>query len=676
MPGPARPVPPADPSCAEGAPLRDLLEGVGRLLAAAPSPAEFQAEFLRHVLAALGGDAGAVWGRGPNNDFRVEHQTGREALGLDALPEAQAAHREALRLAAERRQPLWLPPGDTSATRHLPAGNPTGSGLFVAPVLLDGEVAGFVEVWRKGALEPKSARALARVLGEVTGFLAAYLHRVRCDELRAREQLWGRLQAHARRLHSTLDPREVACLAANDGRPLLGCDQVSVAVRRDGKAEVLAISGAPYLAERGPLHQALRSLADAVLTCGQPVVYTGAPEEGLPAAVLAALDGFLAQSKSRLLVAVPLRGPGQQEDEPPCGVLVAECFTAEIGAEALRARLESLAPDTAGALANALRHEQVPFRRLSDLVAGVRDWLRPRRLAQVAGVAGALLVLVATLAVVRAPLRIEARGELLPRERQVVYSTLNGKVVELKAQPGESVAKGQELLLMEDLDLQLLIEQLTIKVGAAEQRVGLLAQQLGRATGNEERNTLTRELVNQEYEMRKAAAERDVLLQGSRNPRRTPVPAPLAGKLVTFDAQEQLLGKTVKPGDPLLRVARVQGPWEVELFLPEERVGPVREGLAAAERGELDVQLLLASHPHRTFRGVLGRDGLGGETTVRDGAVVLPARVRLTDRDLLTQLDGMPVGVEVRAKIDCGRRPVGYVWFADLWEFVCEHVLF
>src|SRR5262249_48634959 len=156
------------------------------------------------------------------------------------------------------------------------------------------------------------------------------------------------------------------------------------------------------------------------------------------------------------------------------------------------------------------------------------------------------------------------------------------------------------------------------------------------------RNTLTRELVNQEYEMRKAAAERDVLLQGSRNPRRTPVLAPLAGKVVTFDAQEQLLGKTVKPGDALLRVARVQGPWEIELFIPEERVGPVREGLAA--RAELDVQLLLASHPHRTFRGVLARDGLGGETTVRDNAVVLPARVRLTDRDLLTQLEGMPVG--------------------------------
>jgi multidrug efflux pump subunit AcrA (membrane-fusion protein) len=691
MPRTASPVPAAASPMVEGAaqPLRDLLEGLGRLLAASPDAVAFYAEFLQRVLAALGGDAGAVWGRGPQGDFRIEYQTGREALGLDAVPEAREAHEQALHLAAERRQPFWLPPRGTGpGNRHLPAGNPTEWGLFLAPILVEGQVAGLVEVWRKGALEARVARSLARVLGEVTGFAAAYLHRTRCEEFKVREELWGQLQAHSRRLHGTLDAREAAYLAANDGRQLLGCDRVSVVVNRRGKAELLATSGAPFIEARAPLPLALRTLGEAVLTWGEPVLYTGAREEGLPPQVLAALDLFLAESKSRLLVALPLRDGRQKEDERPCAVLVAECFTpppsgsAAAGggqgreAEPLRARMESLAPDTATALYNALRHEQVPLRRLSDPLARLRDWLRPRGLAKVAVVAGALLVLAATLTLVHAPLRLEARGALLPRERQVVYSTLNGKVVELKAQHGTSVAKGQELLLMEDLDLHLQIEQLTLKVSSAEQRLALLSQQLGRATGNEERNTLTRELVNQEYEMRKAAAERDVLLQGSRNPRRAPVLSPLAGKVVTFDAQEQLLGKTVKPGDPLLRVARVEGAWEVELYIPEERVGPVREGLAAAPRGELDVQLLLASHPHRTFRAVLLKDGLGGETTVKDNAVVLPARLRLTDRDLLTQLEGMPVGVEVRAKIDCGRRPVGYVWFADLWEFLCEHVLF
>src|SRR5207245_9481717 len=120
------------------------------------------------------------------------------------------------------------------------------------------------------------------------------------------------------------------------------------------------------------------------------------------------------------------------------------------------------------------------------------------------------------------------------------------------------------------------IEQLALKASSAEQRLALLRQQLGKATGGEERGTLAREIVDQEYEMRKAAAERDVLLQGSRNPRRTPVVPPLPGKLLTCAAQEQLLGKTVKPGDALLRVARVQGAWEGELHVPGPRLGPIR----------------------------------------------------------------------------------------------------
>ena len=89
----------------------------------------------------------------------------------------------------------------------------------------------------------------------------------------------------------------------------------------------------------------------------------------------------------------------------------------------------------------------------------------------------------------------------------------------------------------------------------------------------------------------------------------------------------------------------------------------------------LEVELLLASHPYRTFRAQLNRDGLGGETAIRNNAVVLPARAQIVDRDLLTQLEGMPVGVELR-KIDCGRRAVGYVWFGEIWEFVYEHLVF
>ncbi len=55
---------------------------------------------------------------------------------------------------------------------------------------------------------------------------------------------------------------------------------------------------------------------------------------------------------------------------------------------------------------------------------------------------------------------------------------------------------------------------------------------------------------------------------------------------------------------------------------------------------------------------------------------MLPVRVEITDRELIDQLGALPVGLEVRAKINCGPRAVGTVWFGDLLEFVYERLLF
>jgi hypothetical protein len=121
MPGPVPPAAPVAP------PLSALLEDIARLLAASPSPDAFYPAFLERVLAALGGQAGAVWGRGPGGEVHLLHPQGREVHGPDALPVA-----EALRLAGERRQPLWLPPQVPSTAAN---GNPPPASPDCAPSL-------------------------------------------------------------------------------------------------------------------------------------------------------------------------------------------------------------------------------------------------------------------------------------------------------------------------------------------------------------------------------------------------------------------------------------------------------------------------------------------------------------------------------------------------------------
>jgi multidrug efflux pump subunit AcrA (membrane-fusion protein) len=653
-------------------PLREIV----RLLGATTGPAEFYAAFLSHVLTGAGGLAAAVWERGPDGNFQLREQRDLSCVGLDRVPQGPACHVECLKRAARERQVLVLPPaGGNGPDGPTAPVNRTLFRLLLAPVLLEQETAALLEVWQDPEADPDVRREASPFLGEAAALAGAYLHKARWSEVRGREQLWAGLEAYTRQIHGSLDPREVAYLVANQGRALLGCDQVSVALRRGRAVRVEAVSGTHLVEGRGRLADALRTLCERVLAWGEKLVYTGARDPGLPPAVLEALDRYLAESNSKLLVLLPLR-PGADGDAAPAdAALLAESFDPALTLPQLEGRLQALTPHTAGALHNALEHERASGGLLRRCCDRLRTWTDGRTFRKALLAAGTVVVLVGALALVPAPLRVDARGHLLPVERQVVHAPLHGKITELKTQPGDQVVRDQELLLMEDLGTQLKIEELGMKVHFAEQRLALLGEQLRKAGTNEERNALIKERIGQEYELRRAGAEREILLQGSLNPRRAAVTAPLAGKVVTFDVAEQLLGKTVKPGDPLLRVARVEGPWEVEVELPGSALPPVREGLLRSADG-LPVELLLASHPLRTYAGRLRWEGLGGETTVRDNAVVLPVRVEITDPELAAELAKLPVNLEVRARVDCGWHAVGRVWFGDLLEFLYEHLVF
>lgn len=653
---------------AEAIELPALLEEMGRLLDAPIPPREFHRLFLERLLAATPALGGAVWQRSEDGAFRLEHAIHWDALGLESIPDGPACHAPVLQVAAQRDRALYVPPhsGRKLVGDDQQAANLSERGLLFAPVFADKQVVALVEIWVQPLADGPERRELAKLLTRLAGFVGAFLHKHQLHSLQEKERLWNQLEAFSRQVHASLDPGAVAGWVAHEGRRLLGCDQLGVAIAWRRGLEIAAISGANVVEPGSRLVQALEALCDAVQGLGEKLVHAGKRDDTLPPRVAHALDAYLAESNAVSLIVLPLDG---------C-VLAAESHDPGLDAAALSARLEALARHAGPALANARTIARLPLYRLSLALAAVRDWTASRSFARSAAYAVPVVLLIALLVLVPLPLRLDAKGQLLPTQRQFVYAALTGKIVELKARHGDRVDKGQELLFMEDLDTQLQIDQLAVKIGSAEHRIALLTEQIGKSTTSDERNTLTRDRINQEYELRKAMAERDILLQSSRSPRKAPVLAPLAGKVVTFDVQEQLLGKMVKPGDPLLRLAAVKGPWEIELQIPERHLGPIREGLRASKDGFVVVDLLLANQPHRTYRGRLYLDGLGGETTVKETSVVLPARVRIDDDDLTAQLESLPVGLEVRAKVHCGPRPLGQVWFYELWEFLYEHVLF
>jgi hypothetical protein len=145
------------------------------------------------------------------------------------------------------------------------------------------------------------------------------------------------------------------------------------------------------------------------------------------------------------------------------------------------------------------------------------------------------------------------------------------------------------------------------------------------------------------------------------------------------------------PSEPLLRIGDRDKSWEVELRIPRSAIGQVVSSLAATgERAELDVDLVLACAPTRSFRGKLTTQRLAAEAVadVADtstagtaaGECVVHAVVRI-DGDDIAEAERIPQellisGTEVRARIHCGERSLGYCLFHGLWEFICAKSMF
>src|SRR5439155_1736047 len=58
------------------------------------------------------------------------------------------------------------------------------------------------------------------------------------DSTAQRDALWAQLESFSRAVHAGLNPRETAYTIANEGRRLIGCDRLSVAILRGATARV------------------------------------------------------------------------------------------------------------------------------------------------------------------------------------------------------------------------------------------------------------------------------------------------------------------------------------------------------------------------------------------------------------------------------------------------------
>jgi hypothetical protein len=646
--------------------IEDLLDEIEQAAKSAASPGELYRLVVNQIVPAVGASSGAVWSLGRPGELRLEYASDSDASG--EIRDHGALIDEVSRGVEPR---IFPPGGDRRSSGDQGLANPTDCWLICHPFQIGPQSRGVIELIQRRDSTSVDARGHVQVLRVLVELIEEF-HRAReLRELRDRDAIRQQYDSFAEHVHRSLDVRQTAFAIANDGRRIIECDRLSVLVLSGRRCRAMAISGVDQIDRRAKLVRRLEALASACAASGDPV-WHGEGATDVPEPIETLLSAYLDEGHARSLAIVPLHEPENRTDGRPArtiAVLVAEQFGGVANEDQMRQRVAVLAAHSAVALNNALVHSRLPLAWLGRTLARVRWLVERRQLPKTAVAALIVATVAAALALVPADFDIEVRGELQPKLRRDVFASDDGVVNDLLVSHGQSARANQPLVLLRKPALDLEMRRVSGEIQTAEKKLAsVTAQRLENLPQTPESRRNARDLAADEEELKETlkglrqqqanldAQQRDLIVR-----------SPIDGQALTWNLKQLLEARPVQRGQTLLTVGDLNGPWVLELHVPDYRTGHILKARDRIQK-DLGVSFVLASEPAVAYEGRVADAAL---TTEVDEAST-PTLLVTVDFDR-TNVEGLRPGATAIARVHCGRRPVGYVWLHDLFEFVQSH---
>ena len=677
--------------------IRALVAEIEQLGRGNLAEAEFFRGLLERVLMAMEAVAGLVWLVGEGGRVEPICHAGVEHTGIAASPEAQAAHGALVQTLVGSPTGVLVPPRAevTGADGQKPAANATDLLVIAAPIEQGGTRAGLIEIFHQPNL-PDVERGYLAFLEQVSAVAADYMGRRQLKTLDTQQTALTQVERFSRAVHESLDPIATAFVLANEARRIIGCDRVSVLVRRRRKLRLEAVSGQESVERRASAVQAIEALVRVVATAGDPLWHPDSARE-LPPQIEEELEHYIDESHASALAIIPLEKPkptpvvkpggvdavavAKAESMPqtspePIGALVAEWFSSSTFDEGKRARVDLVAEHGKVALSNALTHTSLPLYGLLDLLGKSRVLTTARNLPRTVLASLAALAALLALILVPAELRLEGKGTLEPVHRRDVFAGIDGVVEKLEPglEHGAEVKNGQLLATLRNTDLEVaLTDVLGRKASSEEQLVATRRALLeDKKISADEKTRLSGRAAQLQREIESLEQQRKLYETKKHD---LEVRSPIDGVIVTWQVRDRLMLRPVEKGQSLMSIADKTGPWELEVNMPDDRLGHVnRAALAAQQAGrDLTVDYILATDPGTRHRGTVKEIHEQAEVRGEAGNTVL---VRVTIDPTRHEKEELGAGASVTARIACGKRSLGYVWFHDVLAFIQSQVLF
>jgi hypothetical protein len=680
--------------------IQTLIGEVSQLSRQNLTPGQFYEQFLNRVVSALAANGGVVWTTGDNGQLALQYQVNLQQTGLIEDEEKQKSHSRLLyKLLANPNvaggSGELVPPhsgfGDDEAA------NPTEFLLVFGPLRTDLEMVGLIEIFQRPESAPQVQQGYLRFLVQMCELAGDFLKSHQLRHFSDRQVLWARLEDFTRNVHCSLEPIQTAYTIANEARRLIECDRVSVAIRKGNRCTIEAISGQDVFDKRSNTVRLLGRLASAVVATGEPVWYAGDTRDLAPQ-VEDAVQEYVDDAHSKMIAVLPLGRPKPDEDadladkddaEGPVGALIVEQIEDNRVAPAMAQRIDVVCQHSSVALANAMEHQSLFLMPLWRAIGKSKFIVQARTLPKTILVAIAVLVVILGLFIVPADFDLHAKGTLEPVIRKDVYAGVDGKIYEfgtardaegklLKGKPiehGSWVKKGDLLLKLHNPTLNAQMEEIDGQVATETQHVKDIDHELTTNSGlrSDDRVRLMGQLA--EAETKLTSLEAEAKIQRSKVAE-LEVYSPIDGQIVTWDLKNRIEGRPVQKSQFLLRVANPKDDWELDLRMPDDRMGHIMRAKAEADKhgDPLQVKYILATEPGTTEHGSVKEIRRDANVQEKDEGNVVEILVDINKKDI--KPENLREGATVNGKVHCGRASLGYVWFHDLFAFIQAKVFF
>lgn len=669
--------------------IRGLVNEIASLAKSGATAEEFYPELLTRVITALAAHGGAVWLLDDDRQLRLQYQINAEPSVLGADSDDALRHTKLIQRVAGAGQSLLVPPysGTTDGDGE---GNPTRYLLVLGSLQHDGQQDGLIEVFQRPDTAPETQRGYLRFLQQMCDLAAEWLRSKKLRALGDRQTLWQQSDSFARATHESLDLKETAHIVANEGRRLIGCDRVSVAMKKGRKCTVQAVSGQDTIENRSNIISALNKLATRVVAAGEPLWHDGT-EVDLPPQIEEALEEYVDESYGRHIAVLPLREPerklGSDKDSGAAGIidrdnahrgevigaLIVEQIESAIPTDVFKTRTDLVYEHGTRAIANARSHSNLFLMPLWRAIGRASWVIRARTLPKTLAAVAAVIGLICALTFIPKDFNLEAEGSLVPVEHREVFAPIDGEVVEVLVDHQSVVQPGDVLVRLRNPDLLVQLAEVEGEIQTTLAEISRNQIQLGRSRDLEPNERRSLEAERNELRIRHEVSLTKQALLREREKDLT-ITSPIEGVVVSWDVEKTLRSRPIMTGQVLMEVADYSQPLKLELALPEKREGHLddfvkKNHLTVENDGALDVTYILATHPDIELKGKLpiSKIAMRAEPNEEHGAVikmhVLPDDNEL--RKLHPQQDATVI-----AKINCGRASCGFVFFHEIYEWL------